>query len=212
MRVATTLLVEDNAETRAWLHDCVVAAFPDARVVLAEDVASGLTAIEAADFTLAIVDLGLPDGSGVELITALRGSATYIVVATIYDDDKSLFTALKSGARGYILKDQDKARVVSYLKGIQLGEAPLSNAVARRLIQHFNAKGDAREMVPLAPREEDVLKLIAKGFSVSDTARILGLTNNTVKGYVKTVYAKLGVSSRAEATTEAIRLGLVDLD
>lgn len=211
-----TLVVEDNADTRQWLCDCVALAFPGGDVVAAEDVASALSAIAGNDFSIALVDLGLPDGSGLEVIHSIRSSArgksTYIVVATIYDDDKNLFTALKTGAQGYILKDQDREKVVSYLQGIPRGETPLSNSMARKIVEHFNAKADGRNEVNLAPREEDVLKFIAKGFSVSDTANILGLTANTVKGYVKTIYSKLGVSSRAEATVEAIRLGLVDLE
>jgi DNA-binding NarL/FixJ family response regulator len=94
-----------------------------------------------------------------------------------------------------------------YLTEILEGQTPLSGKMARNIIDHFNAKvgGEAAIEVNLAPREQDVLKLIVKGFSVSDSANILGLTSNTVKGYVRTEYSKLSVSSRAEATLEAIR-------
>lgn len=210
------LIVEDNVDTLAWLIGCAQEAYPNAQVLTAASVAGGLALISDNHFDIALVDLGLPDGSGLQIIHALRTSSdtrpTYIVVATIYDDDKNLFAALKSGAQGYILKDQDKEKIVSYLQGIMRGITPLSSGVAKKIVEHFNAKGDSRQEVSLAPREEDVLKSIAKGFSVGETASILGLTTNTVKGYVKAIYTKLGVTSRAEATVEAIRLGLVDLE
>jgi DNA-binding NarL/FixJ family response regulator len=210
------LIVEDNVDTLAWLIACAQEAYSDAEIQTAESVAGGLALISDNHFDIALVDLGLPDGSGLQIIQALRTSThvqpTYIVVATIYDDDKNLFAALKSGAQGYILKDHDKEKIVSYLQGVMRGITPLSSSVAKKIVEHFNAKGDSRQEISLAPREEDVLKSIAKGFSVGETASILGLTSNTVKGYVKAIYTKLGVTSRAEATVEAIRLGLVDLE
>ena len=210
------LIVEDNMETLAWLIACGREAYPEAEILTAENVVDSLGLVAKHHFDIAVIDLGLPDGSGLQIIHALRTSEdskpTYIVVATIYDDDKNLFAALKTGAQGYILKDQDKEKIVSYLQGVIRGITPLSAGVAKKIVDHFNAKGDSRQEINLAPREEDVLRSIAKGFSVGETASILGLTTNTVKGYVKVVYTKLGVSSRAEATVEAIRLGLVDLD
>ncbi len=216
MTGGTSLVVEDNAETREWLCHCLRIALPDGRIVAREDLSGALEAVRSETFSLALVDLGLPDGSGLDVIRALRrsehGRSTYIVVATISDDDQSVFAALKSGAQGYILKDQDRDRIVGYLQGIPQGDVPLSNQVARRLVEHFNDKAHSLQEAGLAPREEDVLRFIAKGFSVADTAGILGLQASTVKGYVKSLYAKLGIGSRAEATSEAIRLGLVDVD
>jgi DNA-binding NarL/FixJ family response regulator len=101
----------------------------------------GLALISGNHFDIALVDLGLPDGSGLQIIHALRTSThvqpTYIVVATIYDDDKNLFAALKSGAQGYILKDHDKEKIVSYLQGVMRGITPLSSRVAKKkLVWH----------------------------------------------------------------------------
>ncbi|MCB1693128.1 MAG: response regulator transcription factor [Pseudomonadales bacterium] len=209
------LVVEDNADTRAWLCQCAATAWPDGEIFDAGDVAGARTLLTTAAFDVAIVDLGLPDGSGVDVITAIRrtsGVETYIIVATIYDDDRNLFTALRAGAQGYILKDQDRDKVVSFLQGITRGEPAVSTAVTRKMVDHFNARATSKQESNLAPREQEVLGLIAKGLSVTESAKLLGLTNNTVKGYVKSVYTKLGVTSRAEATAEAIRLGLVDID
>lgn len=209
---AFALVVEDNLETRQWLVKCVRTAFPELDVVEADTVAQAIQKTRLYVFSVALVDLGLPDGSGLDVIQALHSeqSDCYVVVATIYDDDRNLFTALKAGARGYILKDQDRERIVSYLQGIRKDQPPLSPASSQRLINHFNNKGDARREVKLTPREEEVLCLIAKGCSVDQSADLLNLSADTVKGYVKSVYAKLGVSNRSEVTLEAIRLGIIE--
>lgn len=209
---AQALVVEDNPETRAWLSSCVRSAFPELQVHEADKLSAAMALLAAQQFDLALVDLGLPDGSGMEVIRALHSSqpACYVVVATIYDDDHNLFAALKSGAKGYILKDQDRGRIVSYLLGIKKNQPPISAASSQRLINHFNNKATALAEAKLTPREIDVLVMIGKGYSVEDAAGMLQLSADTVKGYVKTIYLKLGVSNRSEATLEAIRLGLID--
>jgi DNA-binding NarL/FixJ family response regulator len=206
------LVVEDNPETRGWLISCVTTAFPGLQILSAASLADAMALLEGQEFDLALVDLGLPDGSGMELIRALHGNQPdcYVVVATIYDDDRNLFAALKSGAKGYILKDQDRERIASYLQGIRKNQPPLSPASSKRLIDHFNSKADALAEAHLTPREIDVLCLIGKGYSVEDAATMLQLSSDTIKGYVKTIYTKLGVSNRSEVTLEAIRLGLID--
>lgn len=208
------LVVEDNPETRAWLCSCVVSAFPGLTVHAAANLADAMDMLGAMQFDLALVDLGLPDGSGMEVIRALHSAQAqcHVVVATIYDDDRNLFAALKSGAKGYILKDQDRGRIVSYLQGIKKDQPALSAASSQRLINHFNNKADALAQAKLTPREVEVLCMIGKGFSVEDAASMLHLSADTVKGYVKTIYNKLGVSNRSEVTLEAIRLGLIDVD
>lgn len=206
------LIVEDNPDTREWLVSCVNSAFPDIKVCTAGSLAQARSAMSESDFDLALVDLGLPDGNGLDLIRELGSGShpCYVVVATIYDDDKNLFTALKSGAKGYVLKDQDKDRIVSYLQGIQKNRPALSASSSQRLIEHFNSQGDAREAANLTPREIDVICLIGKGYSVEDASNMLNLAPDTIKGYVKSIYAKLDVSNRSELTLEAIRLGVIE--
>ncbi|MDP1755894.1 MAG: response regulator transcription factor, partial [Pseudohongiella sp.] len=210
----SALVVEDNPETRVWLCSCVVSAFPGLTVHAAANLAEAMSLLDGMQFDLALVDLGLPDGSGMDVIRALHSAQAqcHVVVATIYDDDRNLFAALKSGAKGYILKDQDRGRIVSYLQGIKKDQPAMSAASSQRLINHFNNKADALAQAKLTPREVEVLCMIGKGFSVEDAAGMLLLSSDTVKGYVKTIYNKLGVSNRSEVTLEAIRLGLIDVD
>ena len=212
MDIRSVLIVEDSPDTLAWMKGLCAEVYLDAELFTAVTVAEGLTAAKQRSYDLCLIDLGLPDGSGIELIEYLRGeeSQSYIVVATIYDDDKSLFTALQSGANGYILKDDERESVAAFLRGILAKEAPFSTRTLTRIVQHFHDQGsEKRAVTKLTKRETDVLRLIAKGYSVGDASEMLGISKHTAKGYVKDVYAKLGVSSRAEATAMAIKLQII---
>ncbi|PCJ23303.1 MAG: DNA-binding response regulator [SAR86 cluster bacterium] len=206
------LVVEDNLETQDWLVSCVATAFSHMVISAVDTVAGASDLISSKNFDLALIDLGLPDGSGLDLIKLLKAKNAdcHIVVATIYDDDKNLFTALRAGAKGYILKDQDEDKIVSYLQGIKQNRPALSAASSARLIDHFNSKGMELEQSQLTPREIEVTRLVAKGYSVEETADLLELSPDTVKGYVKNIYKKLDVNNRSEVTMAAIKLGLVE--
>lgn len=209
------LVLEDNVETQAWLITCVEDAFDRIQVSKASTLREALALLERYNFELALVDLGLPDGSGLEFIQAAteKSALCHIVVATIYDDDKNLFAALRSGARGYILKDQDKDKIVSYLQGIQQNKPAMSAASSQRLIDHFNNAGaeltSEIKKAQLTPRETEVTQLVAKGYSAEETADLLHLSPDTIRGYVKTIYQKLEVNNRSELTLKAVRLGLI---
>lgn len=207
---AAALVVDDLASSRAWLQAALLQAFPGIRVVQAATLATA-RACSVPPPGLALVDLGLPDGSGLELISALAPAGTLCIVATVFDDDAHLFPALRAGAGGYVLKDQAPASLAAMLQGIAAGQPPLSPSIARRLLQHFAPPSSTpdNETAPLTPRETEVLRLVAKGLSGTEVAAQLELSRHTVAGYLKEVYRKLAVNSRAEATLEAVRRGLV---
>ncbi len=204
------LIVEDLGATATWLENLLQEAFPQARTTIVGTLAAARQSLATALPDLALVDLGLPDGSGVDLIREMTRSAPQCrtIVTTIYADDHHLFPALHAGAQGYLLKDQTKQRVLRSLQGILSGEPPLSPAIAQRLLRVFAAPPTATED-SLSPRERETLTLIAKGYKLPEVAQSLGVTRNTASGYIKLVYRKLKVSSRAEATLEAARMGLV---
>ena len=184
------------------------------KVIAVSTMSAARKELEQTRFNLAIVDLNLPDGSGIELLKELnqKNADTYCVVATIYDDDDHLFSALQAGAQGYLLKEQPKVELLKRLQGIINGEPPLSPAIARRVLRHFNQQTpntNTGTISNLSDRETEVLTLLAKGLNRTEIAKLLGITNNTTSGYIKSIYQKLGVSSRAEATLEASRMGLV---
>lgn len=207
------LVVEDLPATRRWLGEALAAAFPGIAVQSAATRAGGLALLGATAFDVALVDIDLPDGSGVDVIAALRERMprTVTIVTTIFDDDAHVFPAMLAGARGYLLKEQPREQFIAGLQGILRGEPPLSPAIARRMISHFNAAGLAArgEDVALTARETEVLRLVAKGLTRGEIAEQLGLSRHTIVDYIKSLYRKLNVSSRAEAAVEATRRGLV---
>ena len=207
----TILIVEDISETRAWLHEAVEAAFPGNEIREAANVREAVYAIKGHDFDIAIVDLGLPDGSGTEIISALSSCRpeTTVVVATVMGDDASVLAALSQGAQGYLLKDSPFETFVRQLTLIEQGLPALSPSIARRIVEHFRKTAVAHEISnDLTPRERDVLGLIGRGLRNADAAVALGLSESTVASHIKSIYAKLGISSRAEAALQAARLGL----
>ena len=213
MNYARALVVDDLAPSRDWLARALQLAFPG----IAVDRAASLADTEAflhPPPPLALIDLGLPDGSGVQLIERLQrdGAGTLCIVATVFDDDAHLFPALRAGAQGYLLKDQPPEAIAAMLSGIAQGQPPLSPSIARRLLKHFQPLPAAPETPHLRPREIDVLRLTAKGLTLPEVAEALQLSRHTVSGYLKDIYRKLSVTSRAEATLEAARLGLVRPD
>ena len=222
------LIVEDLDEPRQWLAEILPQVLPSVRRVdAAATLAQARGFMGTCTYGLALVDWGLPDGTSEslirELVTARPGAV--VIVATIHDDDAHVFPALRAGASGYILKSQPREVVAAQLRRIDSGELALSPSIALRVLKHFHAgpnqgsqAGDhpvmasgssAQPAKTLTDREVDVLRLIAKGYKVSEVGQLLGISAHTVTSYIRDIYRKLGISSRAEATLEAARRGLV---
>ncbi len=210
------LLLEDIPEAAAWLKLQTAQVFPDVQFVDATRVHEALALVEKHAYDYALIDLGLPDGSGVDVVARLRELQpnAQSVVVTIHDDDDHLFPALQAGAFGYLLKDQAAPVLVEQFRRMSQGEPPLSPAIARRVMAHFASRSTQREQarnvphVVLTDRENDVLLRVAKGYTLPEIALQLNLSRHTISDYVKQIYRKLNVSSRAEAALEAQRLGL----
>ncbi|MCX7545926.1 response regulator [Marinicella gelatinilytica] len=211
MAIRHVLIVEDLAEAQIWLSQSVQLAFDDCSVMTAATLKQAEQCLAHQVFDLVLLDIGLPDGSGLQLINAihLKSPHCLVVMATLFDDDAHVFTALRKGAKGYILKDQSKDNVAQMLLGIEHGHFPISPAVANKLLQFFQptpAKND------LTPREQEVLTLVAKGYAVPQVADLLTIKKSTCYGYVKDIYRKLNINSRAEAAMEATKMGLITPD
>lgn len=206
------LIIDDLPDALIWLTAACGQAFPEADISGVGSLQDALRALASEPPDLALVDLGLPDGSGNEFIAEATRTRpdTICVVTTVFGDDQHLYAALRAGAQGYLLKDRDQDSLAGLLRGIIQGRPPLSPAIARRLLDHFHA-APAESDVGLTGREREVLTLLAKGLTVAEAGRLLNITPNTAAGYVKNVYRKLNVSSRAEATVEAARRGLIDV-
>ena len=223
------LLVDDLKDALAMLQCAVQAAFGPLPCTLARSVREALDVLERAGqdgtaFDLALVDLALGDGSGLQVIAQLARCqpACTVVVASIHDDDDHLFQALQAGAQGYLLKDHPTDWLALQLQGIAQGQPPLSPAIARRLLRHFQGTDPAvvAASVPafaaappppgacLSAREREVLGLLAQGVRIADIGTALGISRHTVGDHVKSIYRKLNIGSRAEAALQARSLGL----
>lgn len=227
--VHQVLIVEDDPAMEAEAISAV-AIFSGASVRTARTVAEAERWITRVTFDLAIVDLGLPDGSGISLIRRLMGDAphsadvhtmpTVCVARTVFDDDAHLFAALSAGAQGYLLKGETIDVVKLRLQAAMAGEPVVSPAIARRVLAYFRGETTPVRQAPLArpalppaaltARETDVLRRLAQGHTLGEVGKQLTLSVNTVKTHVKNVYARLDVSSRIAAVDAARRMGILD--
>ena len=206
------LIVEDIAETRNWLTQIAETAFARPHEIDASaTVNAGVTAAREKSYDVALIDLGLPDGSGVDVLRALKASSPKIlcVVTTVMGDDASIVAALSAGADGYLLKEQPREVLIRQLSHLLDGVPALSPSVAQRIMEHFKHTGPAASSDEnLTDRERDVLALISRGMRNLDVARQLSIAESTVAHHIKSIYRKLGISSRAEASWHAARMGL----
>ena len=205
------LIVEDHEDVAAVLQDVVKTAFDSSTIKRVGTLAEGLEAIKENQFDLALIDLGLPDGSGMYLIKALSTTQkTFTVVTTIFDDNEHLFDCLSAGAQGYLLKGHQQDEIVDLLQGILNGRPPLSPSIAQAILGHFRSdtKSKSKESSILTVRESEILQLIANGCHVKEVADMLLIANSTVSAHIKKIYQKLDIHNRAEATAAAVNLNL----
>lgn len=217
-RKRTALVVEDIAEVRGWLERVLVEAFGAIEISTASDLRSArawLNRSPEGEGLVALVDLGLPDGSGVDFIREMRAKSpsAQIIVTTIYEDDVHLVEAMAAGAHGYLLKDRDAKELVEQLRKVERQEPAISPSIARRILDQFRThavfiSGGDRRGEALTPRETEVLQLIGRGLRSTEVATVLHLSSQTVSTHVKNIYRKLGIASRAEAALEASRRNL----
>lgn len=207
------LVVEDAPDTAKWLGDRLRAVWGYNTIVdIAPTLRLARERLDRMAYEVVIVDLSLPDGSGIDLLREQQRchNDTRFVVATIHDDDEHIFGALHAGAHGYLLKERPAADIENALRGLREGIPPLSAPVALRMMEFFAAPPlpDVAHAA-LTGREREVLAMIAQGMNVAEAASLLSLSVHTVRGYVKEIYRKLGISSRAEASLKASKMGLI---
>jgi len=213
----TVLLVEDDPVTRARLAQAIEST-PELELVgAAGSVIEAREQLRRGAPRVLLTDLGLPDGSGLDLIRQVDGDpGTDAMVITVFGDEKNLVAALEAGATGYLLKDSSNADIGEEVMRLIAGGSPISAKIARYLVRRFqpeagkpaNAPADAPQ---LTDREQEVLERMAKGFNYSEVAKLLQMSPNTVTSHIKNIYRKLAVHSRAEAVFEASQLGLLSM-
>jgi len=210
------LLVDDHVLFREGLVS-LLNNQPDLCVVgQAGSVHEAITMTRELCPDLVLMDFGLPDGTGLDATQAILADQpeVKIVFLTVHEEDDRLFAAIRSGAKGYLLKNVPVAKLLAFLRGIEQGEAAITPAMASRLMAEFSRLGHRREFdrmesSELTSRELEVLSELAYGATNSEIAKRLIIAENTVKNHVRNILAKLNLRNRREATNFAHRQGLV---
>lgn len=203
-------IVEDNAALLKSLA-ARLSREPDIRVVSAN--ASAEEALEQCpwgEVDILLADIDLPGMSGIELIRRIRENIPAVIsmAFTICEDRATVFSALKAGAYGYVLKGDSPQDLLESLRELARGGSPMSPSIARQVIREFHPAGESEEA--LTPREQDVLKLVAEGRLYKEIADAFGLSAHTVHTHIKRIYGKLHAHGRMDALCKAREAGLLD--
>jgi DNA-binding NarL/FixJ family response regulator len=221
------LIVEDDEVTRRVLS-LAIESSPELKLVAAlASVKPTLEWLATGEVDVLLTDLGLPDGSGIDVIRACVKQLPKcdIMVITASSDEDNVLACIEAGATGYVLKDAGRLDIVHSVLDLRAGGSPISPIIARKVLARMQpvkkvdgvlgeGGGDAeiQEAVSLTKREAAILDLIARGDSYGDVAKMLSLSVGTVQTHIKNIYEKLSVHSRGEAVFEAHRRGLLQMD
>lgn len=202
------LVVEDDSRLCQALRLVIDGGRYRAEVV--SSAAAALAAVERREPSLVLVDLGLPDLDGIELIERLvsRRPSIVILVLTAVTAPARIVAAIRAGARGYLFKEDLGRRLVDAIDDALAGGAPLSAAAARAIVTSVRDQDHCpADPSPLTARESDVLAALARGFTFDESGAALGISAHTVRSHARAVYDKLGASNKAEAVAIAMRQG-----
>lgn len=209
----TILIVEDEPVTRDVLIQ-VVENQPQLKLLAAVSNVAEAQAMLEHKPDIILVDIGLPDGNGIDLIRQIKQQHPEgaVMVVSGFGDEEHVLNAIEAGATGYILKDDSLAKVGPHILQLIKGESPISPGIARYLLKRFQTPHQQvtdDSQPKLTERENDVLTLIAKGYSRHEVAENLNVSQHTVTTHIKHIYRKLSVHSRTEAVFEAYQMGLI---
>ncbi|MBO1326499.1 response regulator transcription factor [Acetobacter sp. TBRC 12305] len=203
-------------EDDVTFHDAMaraIAAQPDMALhAAATSRAAGLAMLDGPAADVLLADIGLPDGSGLDVVRAAveRWPDCAVLVNTTFGDETDVMTAIASGAVGYLLKDSDDSQRIADIRSVHQGGSPISPMIARRILSRFRTQlpqPAEREPSPLSGREHEVLQKISQGFTSSEIAGELQISAHTVQTHIRRIYRKLAVTSRMEAVTLGRRHG-----
>ena len=215
------LIVEDEGLIQERLKNILTElGYSKEMLIFAKNLQQAFTEIEQQPVSLALVDLGLPDGNGIELIEKLRAldSNAMILVISAWSTQESLFSAIKAGATGYVLKERDDAEVLLSIRSILRGGAPIDPFIAQEILKQISAAiipaADDQKIIDadtelLTSRETEILNLVAQGMSNREIAEQLFVSKYTVESHIKHIYRKLSVSKRTKAVSAARSLGIL---
>ena len=204
------LIVDDHPLFRKGVSS-LIGVQPDMEVVgSADGMRSAIDQALALQPDVVLMDLQLPDGSGILATRAIVADspAIHVLIVTMFEDDDSVFAALRAGARGYVLKGTDEDDLLRAIRSVAAGEAIFSTTIASRVLTYFSRPAPAPLFPNLTDREREILTLIAQGKNNHAIARDLFLSPKTVANHVSNIFAKLQVADRSEAIIRARDAGL----
>jgi DNA-binding NarL/FixJ family response regulator len=151
-----------------------------------------------------LVDINLPGMNGIDFVRRMRaaGGTAQVLMLTTFEDANVVFDALKAGANGYLLKRAALVELCGAIRDVASGGAPMTSAIARKVVQFFGQRGPAPEVTTLSDRERDVLVALSQGQQYKEIAATLGISINTVRNYIRAIYDKLHVNTRTEAVNK----------
>jgi len=214
------ILVEDDVTFQQALRHTFSTATDMQLVAVLSTRAEGLKMLNQAPADVLLVDLGLPDGSGIDVIRAAHSKwpECNIMVSTAFGDEMHVMQSLEAGATGYLLKDSSTASIASEIRSLHQGGSPISPLIARQILMRFRHEDTSQPLAATSPspsrarlsaREQQVLEYITKGFNSDEIAELMGVSRHTVLTFVRRIYKKLEVSSKTEAIYEARSQGLL---
>jgi DNA-binding NarL/FixJ family response regulator len=215
------LIVEDEGLIQERLKKILAElGYSEDMLIFAKNLQQAFVEIEQQPVSLALVDLGLPDGNGIELIEKLHAqdSNAMILVISAWSTQESLFSAIKAGATGYVLKERDDVEVKLSIRSILRGGAPIDPFIAQEILKQISAAvipavADQKiidaDMELLTSRETEILNLVAQGMSNREIAEQLFVSKYTVESHIKHIYRKLSVTKRTKAVSAARSLGIL---
>ena len=201
-------VVEDDRSTREGLGTLIGGTAGYACVGLFASVEDGLRGLAGADPDVMLLDIQLPGRPGSEGVRLFRERhpRTQVVMLTAFDDDARIFESLCNGASGYILKKMPPARLLEAVREAHEGGAPMSPEIARKVVATFRVESPPpRPEQALTPQEQRLLRILAEGATYREAGDRLGITANTVRNYIRSIYDKLQVHSKSEAVVKALR-------
>jgi DNA-binding NarL/FixJ family response regulator len=211
----SVLLVDDQTLVRQGVRSLLDLSEEIRVVAEASDGAQALTMIPEIKPDVVLLDMRMPNMSGLDVLNALkdRGDAPPVIILTTFDDDQLVLAGMKSGAKGYLLKDVSLEQLVEAVKTVAGGGSLVAPVVTQRLLSGLkNMQNDFASLDrpdPLTDRETEILRLMASGYSNKEIANSLGVAEGTVKNHVSNILSKLGVRDRTRAVLKAFELGIV---
>lgn len=213
MALYSVIVVEDDSEVRARLVQLIKSDDSFELVNESATMLDGLNALISLKPDILLTDLGLPDGSGIDIIKAIQKNKldTEAMVISGFQDEHIVFKALEAGAKSYLLKYDESQSIIESIKSMMKGGAPISPVIARLMLQRFQVpkQTDKLSTEMLTERQIKILKFVSQGFSSKEIAEKLDISYYTVTTHIKNIYNKLQVNSRTEALHEAVKQGLI---